>query len=120
MTHLLIDGPYDPDLARGDLWRGSSNQRLIFLTDRYRDLAEKLQVGRGTIMDVQLDTEGNLVILGIPPRGFWESLTSRLAESSSLEQVHQGLPRSRSEGAEGQNAKRGVRVADSLPHVSLS
>lgn len=32
---LLIDGPYRSDLAADLLWRGSSNQRIHFLSDRY-------------------------------------------------------------------------------------
>ena len=38
---LLVDGPYIRDLDDGKSLRGSSNQRIIPLTDRYRDfLAE--------------------------------------------------------------------------------
>lgn len=33
---LLIDGPYIQELDDGKSLRGSSNQRLLFLTDRYR------------------------------------------------------------------------------------
>ena len=34
---LLIDGPYIQELDDGKSLRGSSNQRLFFLTDRYRE-----------------------------------------------------------------------------------
>lgn len=36
-TDLLIDGPYIQELDDGKSLRGSSNQRVIPLTDRYRD-----------------------------------------------------------------------------------
>ncbi len=35
---LLIDGPYRADQRAELLWRGSSNQRIHCLSDRYRDL----------------------------------------------------------------------------------
>jgi len=36
---LLIDGPFERGKAPGGRWRGSANQRLIALSERYRDLA---------------------------------------------------------------------------------
>ncbi len=46
-TDLLIDGPYVRELDDGKSMRGSSNQRLIFLTDRYKaDEAEFVSDGR--------------------------------------------------------------------------
>ena len=36
-TDLLVDGPYVQELDDGKSLRGSSNQRVIPLTDRYRD-----------------------------------------------------------------------------------
>jgi anaerobic ribonucleoside-triphosphate reductase activating protein len=37
---LLIDGPFDSARAAPLRWRGSDNQRLHFLTARYRELEE--------------------------------------------------------------------------------
>ena len=37
---MLVDGPFMEDLRDGKNLRGSSNQRAILLTDRYRDVAE--------------------------------------------------------------------------------
>jgi len=39
---MLIDGPYVQEKAANLLWRGSSNQRIHFLTDAYRHLAEQV------------------------------------------------------------------------------
>lgn len=39
---LLIDGPYLTELDDGKSLRGSSNQRAIFLTDRYRAYADEI------------------------------------------------------------------------------
>src|SRR6185437_8768369 len=52
---LLVDGPYQ--VARhGDLrWRGSANQRLIALTDRYRQVFTEPDVGAGIEFTVGID-----------------------------------------------------------------
>ncbi len=39
---LLVDGPYIQSRHADILWRGSSNQRLIPLTNRYRSIVEAL------------------------------------------------------------------------------
>jgi len=40
---VLIDGPYEQDQAAALRWRGSRNQRVHFLTDRYRSLVGDAQ-----------------------------------------------------------------------------
>lgn len=43
VTDLLIDGPYDKELADTSRpWVGSSNQRYVFLTDRYKHIRKDL------------------------------------------------------------------------------
>ncbi|HEY1733455.1 MAG TPA: 4Fe-4S single cluster domain-containing protein [Acidimicrobiales bacterium] len=37
---LLVDGPYQREWEPGGVWRGSANQRLIPLSDRYADLRD--------------------------------------------------------------------------------
>lgn len=39
---LLIDGPYDHQQAPGGLWRGSANQRLVPLSQRYVELCRQI------------------------------------------------------------------------------
>ncbi|MEM7246278.1 MAG: 4Fe-4S single cluster domain-containing protein [Acidobacteriota bacterium] len=75
---LLIDGRYVREEATDRLWRGSSNQTLHFLTERYRPLEKLLQFARGSVLDFQVDREGHLVALGIPPPGAWTELLTRL------------------------------------------
>jgi anaerobic ribonucleoside-triphosphate reductase activating protein len=67
---LLVDGPFLPEFYEETLaWRGSSNQRLLCLTDRYeeRTLAEaysrqkkgfSIQIGNGSISLSGLQSEG--------------------------------------------------------------
>jgi anaerobic ribonucleoside-triphosphate reductase activating protein len=46
---VLIDGRYDQGQRANLPWRGSTNQRVHFLTDAYKDLADQTNVNRGEI-----------------------------------------------------------------------
>jgi anaerobic ribonucleoside-triphosphate reductase activating protein len=66
---LLVDGPYVQALHADLLWRGSSNQRLILLTNRYRMEVEKRLGGgdRSDGLEVFLTLDGRLCVAGVPP-----------------------------------------------------
>jgi anaerobic ribonucleoside-triphosphate reductase activating protein len=70
---VLIDGPYDLRRHTDLRWRGSDNQRVLLLTQRYRHLAQELDV-RGTWIEFELGRDGSLIWMGIPPQGFRESV----------------------------------------------
>jgi anaerobic ribonucleoside-triphosphate reductase activating protein len=75
---LLVDGPYQ--VARhGDLrWRGSSNQRLIALTDRYREVLTEPDTGAGIEFTVGIDR--TLSWAGVPSvPGFRDQVTAAIA-----------------------------------------
>lgn len=64
LTDLLIDGPYIRELDDGLSLRGSSNQRVLPLTERYREhLDEYGTTSRQTEVFVHHD---NVNIVGIP------------------------------------------------------
>lgn len=72
---LLIDGTYIESLHEDLLWRGSSNQRLLTLTDRYRQvLMQQLEMGdRSAGMEFGVDVTGAFYFTGVPARkGFRE------------------------------------------------
>jgi anaerobic ribonucleoside-triphosphate reductase activating protein len=77
---LLVDGPYVEELHADLLWRGSTNQRLIALTDRYRDLlpvvGSRDDTGAGLVCTV--DADGGPHLAGVPSqagfRGRFEAL----------------------------------------------
>ena len=54
---ILIDGPYVQAKAVNLLWRGSSNQRVHFLTDAYRHLADQVDHGPAKVEFI-VDSEG--------------------------------------------------------------
>ncbi|MEU9948617.1 4Fe-4S single cluster domain-containing protein [Streptomyces poriferorum] len=75
---LLVDGPYVASAQHGLRWRGSSNQRLVALTERYAQLGTEPDTSAGVELTVEAD--GSLSWAGVPPTpGFREGLEERLA-----------------------------------------
>lgn len=79
-TDLLIDGPYRETAACDLLWRGSANQRLHWLSPRYRALAPFVEQARGRLIELDLDASGQLRVVGIPEPGFIERMLRGLRE----------------------------------------
>jgi anaerobic ribonucleoside-triphosphate reductase activating protein len=66
---ILIDGPYMANRHTDLRGRGSDNQRVHFLSDRYQDLRERYEE-RGSWMELELGADGSMLWMGIPPPGF--------------------------------------------------
>lgn len=71
---LLLDGPYREDLPTRRPWRGSENQRLIALSDRYRGEVARWNEPTGQQFEVHFDGRGGFEILGVPPRELVQAL----------------------------------------------
>ena len=86
---LLVDGPYQR-ARHGDLrWRGSSNQRVIALTSRYRDVMAAPDVSQGIEFTLALD--GSLSWAGVPAApGFREQIEAGLADRGYGLHTHGG------------------------------
>jgi anaerobic ribonucleoside-triphosphate reductase activating protein len=75
---LLIDGPYLREQAANLRWRGSRNQRLHFLTGRYRRLAEE---SGAAAAEVELVVgSSSVTTMGTWPEGFLERLRTALGD----------------------------------------
>ncbi|MFD8565393.1 4Fe-4S single cluster domain-containing protein [Streptomyces sp. NPDC059639] len=75
---LLVDGPYVAARHGALRWRGSDNQRLVPLTDRYREVLDEPDTSAGVEMSVEAD--GSLSWAGVPPTpGFRGQLEEQLA-----------------------------------------
>lgn len=74
---ILIDGPYEQAEQTPLLWRGSRNQRVLFLTDRYRHLAPLVaEVGRREV-ELQVNASG-MTMTGIFDMALWQHLKNTL------------------------------------------
>ena len=69
---LLIDGPYVDEMNDGKGLRGSSNQRLHFLTDRLLPFRQELEEGSRQL-EIHIQGE-QTVAYGIPNQGTLNSL----------------------------------------------
>lgn len=73
---ILVDGPYLPERHTDLIWRGSDNQRVLLLTDRHRDLEERLEE-RGHRIEFEVE-HGTVHWMGIPPKGFRQEFEQRM------------------------------------------
>ena len=63
---ILIDGPYMAELNHNEPYRGSSNQRIISLTNRYKDEIEEYYYrSEGRKVEVRISDDKTLMI-GVP------------------------------------------------------
>ncbi len=80
MTDILIDGQYRKDEDDGLPYRGSSNQRIILLSDRYKDQYESYYLA-GKKRDIEINFDKDRVnMVGVPSAGglkIWKDLIKR-------------------------------------------
>lgn len=69
---ILIDGPYLRARHTNLRWRGSDNQRVHFLSPRYRGLAAQANE-RGYKVECEMTADGKIHIMGILPDRFREA-----------------------------------------------
>jgi anaerobic ribonucleoside-triphosphate reductase activating protein len=71
-TDILVDGPYLRELPEARRrWIGSSNQRVHFLTDRYR--ADDPCWQMPNTLEIRFQ-DGEVLVNGFPAQGFWKRL----------------------------------------------
>lgn len=75
---LLVDGPYIRERHTRKRWRGSDNQIVHFLSHRH-DAVKGTIDDEGDWIDVQMEPDGTLLWMGIPPIGFRERLEGEMA-----------------------------------------
>ena len=84
MADIIIDGRYVKELDDGVPYRGSSNQRILLLTDRYKDISKEYYNTSGK-RNIEIQVTGkNIYMVGVPSENglkIWEDL-ERKAEVS--------------------------------------
>jgi len=73
---ILIDGPFIIEKASSLLWRGSSNQRVHFLTDTYKYLTDQIEA-RPAEVEFAINRD-SFTTTGTWPSGFLERLERKL------------------------------------------
>lgn len=81
---LLVDGTYKKSLQDDLLWRGSNNQRLLLLSNRYRDFLQS-QIDQSAGLEFFLDGTGEIGFSGVPIQpDFRQEFESRLSRRSVI------------------------------------
>jgi anaerobic ribonucleoside-triphosphate reductase activating protein len=75
---VLVDGPFQEENGNILRFRGSANQRIIRLTNAIS--AERINSGGKARVDMTIDSNDRLVIVGIPPRGFMKTFRDKMGE----------------------------------------
>ena len=78
---VLVDGPYVEALDDSRDLRGSSNQRIHFLTTRYKGMQGSFYGPECRNIEISLALDNRVVINGIPPRGLMEALNKSLHDN---------------------------------------
>jgi anaerobic ribonucleoside-triphosphate reductase activating protein len=83
---VLVDGPFQIDNAGSFRYRGSSNQRIIRLTDAISQ--NEATTGVPGRVEFLLDEWGELALMGIPVPGFMKEMAERVrARGLSISQT---------------------------------
>jgi len=80
---LLIDGVYLEQRHADLLWRGSANQRLICLSERYRELVatRTAETDRSAGIEFFMNAQGEVAFAGVPKKaGFREEFARHMTQ----------------------------------------
>lgn len=81
-TDLLVDGEYKEELDHGEMYRGSANQKIYSPSGKYQKEIEAIEQSKNR--DVEFDcSEGEIFMVGIPPKGFYQELLDRLIKANN-------------------------------------
>ncbi len=75
---VLVDGRFQQEHAGIYRWRGSANQRIIHLTDVIPQALTEGEESGG--VEITVDAQGELIVVGVPPPHFLEQFRARLKE----------------------------------------
>lgn len=75
---MLIDGRYIEELNEGLIWRGSTNQKIHFLSERYNDIKNEILNKKSRNLYFDFNENNELLIYGTPAVEFYEKLKGKL------------------------------------------
>ncbi len=76
-TDVLVDGRYEMTSAGIYSYRGSENQRILHLQDLSR--MEDSDIKEQSRLEITLDRDGQMVVVGVPPPEFLNKLKGALS-----------------------------------------
>lgn len=79
LVDILVDGEYRQGENNNSLYKGSDNQVIHFLSERYRPWAEKIRRSRGRPIEF-VQEQGELFMVGLPPKNFEQDFLDGITE----------------------------------------
>ncbi len=70
LIDILVDGEYQENLNNNSLYRGSSNQKIYFLSNKYKNYQQQIEHSKSRNISFEINNEGEVFMIGIPPQGF--------------------------------------------------
>jgi len=78
---ILVDGEYVQTERVAGMWRGSKNQNVHFLTERYMEFFEKVYTEKQRICDAIIKPDGRVTVTGFPTIEFLQMIKRELSHS---------------------------------------
>jgi anaerobic ribonucleoside-triphosphate reductase activating protein len=78
---ILVDGEYVQTERAAGMWRGSKNQNVHFLTERYMEFFEKVYTEEQRICDAIIKPDGRVTVTGFPTIEFLQMIKRELSGS---------------------------------------
>ena len=78
MVDILVDGEYREELNTNSAFRGSDNQRIIFLSSEYESLKNEMLGSKNRKISFDILDSGDVFLIGIPPKGFYRKFLEEL------------------------------------------
>lgn len=80
---LLIDGEYIEEKNNNTIYRGSDNQVIHFLSDKYLPFKEKIENTCNRSVEFVCRDNDELFIVGLPAKGFSKSFFKKILEDKN-------------------------------------
>ena len=85
LTDILIDGRYEKNLDDGIAYRGSSNQRIICLSERYKKVSETYYGNFARKTELRIDN-GHIVLVGVPSESTLQAVRNIIDKARGAKQ----------------------------------
>ena len=84
LTDILIDGRYEKNLDDGIAYRGSSNQQIICLSNRYKKISETYYGNFARKTELRIDN-GHIVLVGVPSENTLKAVRNIIDKARGVE-----------------------------------
>lgn len=78
LIDILIDGEYRENENTNSLYRGSDNQKIYFLSEKYKKFEEVIYKSKNRSIEFNMTKDNEIFLVGVPPKGFYEEFIEKI------------------------------------------